>query len=407
MKPRNRPTEALAGVQLPPRKLPFGWRMVKFGEMAESIGERVDDPSQAGVDRYVGLEHLDPESLKIARWGKPTDVEATKLRFYPGDIVFGKRRFYQRKLAVADFEGICSAHALVLRAKEDVVHKDFLPFFMLSDQFFDRAMMISVGGLSPTINWSTLAKQEFAIPPKPEQRRIAEILWAADAAVVCCLKLAEEGAKTDQAVFERWLQSGDKWPSVALDDACTIHQGQVDPTCEPYRSMIHIAPDDIEGQTGRILERRSAAEDAVSSGNYAFREDAILYSKIRPNLMKVVLTGFAGVCSADVYPVYPKPNILPEVLLRILLSRRFTEYAIARSVRSAIPKINRKALLSYRFQLSPLPQQRRYLETQASTAAPAAAAGHHASNTRTLIRAILGELLDGAPRKSTHVHRSE
>ena len=157
-----------------------GWRVIRFGEMADSIGDRVDHPAEAGVEYYVGLEHLDPESLKIRRWGQPTDVEATKLRFKPGDIIFGRRRAYQRKLAVAEFEGICSAHALVLRAREEVVLPEFLPFFMQSDIFFERAISISVGSLSPTINWKTLAQQEFALPPRDEQRRIAEILWAAD-----------------------------------------------------------------------------------------------------------------------------------------------------------------------------------------------------------------------------------
>jgi hypothetical protein len=89
--------------------------------MAENITDRVDNPSEAGVERYVRLEHLDPESLKIRRWGSPEDVGASKLRFKPGDIIFGKRRAYQRKLAVAEFEGICSAHAMVLRAREETV----------------------------------------------------------------------------------------------------------------------------------------------------------------------------------------------------------------------------------------------------------------------------------------------
>lgn len=157
-----------------------GWREVRFDEMAQLVNERVDNPAEAGVERYVGLEHLDPESLRIRRWGAPTDVEAQKLRFQPGDIIFGKRRAYQRKVAVADFEGICSAHAMVLRAREENVVKEFLPFFMQSDTFFDRALAISVGSLSPTINWKALAAQKFVVPPKDEQRRIAEILWAAD-----------------------------------------------------------------------------------------------------------------------------------------------------------------------------------------------------------------------------------
>jgi len=152
------------------------WKRVKFGEITQSVNDRVADPKSAGVDRYVGLEHLDTESLTIRRWGTPDDVESTKLRFKPGDIIFGKRRAYQRKLAVADFEGICSAHAMVLRAKPDAVVPEFLPFFMQSDLFMERAIAISVGSLSPTINWKTLAAEEFALPPLDEQRRLVIVL---------------------------------------------------------------------------------------------------------------------------------------------------------------------------------------------------------------------------------------
>ncbi len=155
-----------------------GWTRVRFDQIATQINDRVDNPAEAGVERYVGLEHLDPDSLRIRRWGEPTDVESTKLRFQPGDIIFGKRRVYQRKVAVADFEGICSAHAMVLRAKTGAVLPDFLPFFMQSDLFMERALSISVGSLSPTINWKALAAEEFLLPPIREQARLVEALSA-------------------------------------------------------------------------------------------------------------------------------------------------------------------------------------------------------------------------------------
>ena len=135
-------------------KLPLfdrtGWRTLPFGEFAQSINERVE-PSEAAEDIYVGLEHLDPQSLHIRRWGKGSDVIGTKLRFRNGDIIFGRRRAYQRKLTVAEFDGICSAHAMVVRAKPEVVLPEFLPFLMMSDHFMNRAVEISVGSLSPTI----------------------------------------------------------------------------------------------------------------------------------------------------------------------------------------------------------------------------------------------------------------
>ena len=153
--------------------------LYRFDQIAELITSRVS-PGDTLLDRYVGLEHLDPESLNLRRWGSPSDVIGEKLHFWRGDIIYGKRRAYQRKLAVAEFEGICSAHAMVLRARPDVCLPELLPFFMQSEIFNQRAVEISVGSLSPTINWSALARQEFPLPPVDEQRRIADLLWAAD-----------------------------------------------------------------------------------------------------------------------------------------------------------------------------------------------------------------------------------
>lgn len=152
---------------------------MKFGDFAENIAERVD-PAEAQTDIYVGLEHLDPESLHLRQWGHPSDVTGQKLVFKKGDVIFGRRRAYQRKLAVVEFDGICSAHAMVVRAKPKMILPEFLPFFLQSDMFMERAIEISVGSLSPTINWKTLRIQEFPLPPIEEQKRMAEILWAAD-----------------------------------------------------------------------------------------------------------------------------------------------------------------------------------------------------------------------------------
>lgn len=159
-----------------------GWKMLKFGDIAQNIAVRID-PAEATTEVYVGLEHLDPETLHLRQWGHPSDVTGQKLVFKKGDVIFGRRRAYQRKLAVAEFDGICSAHAMVVRAKTEMILPEFLPFFLQSDMFMERAIEISVGSLSPTINWKTLRIQEFSLPPIKEQKRIAEILWAADEAV--------------------------------------------------------------------------------------------------------------------------------------------------------------------------------------------------------------------------------
>lgn len=180
--------DRLASLRVNPdwAKLPLfdrkGWRTMKFGDFAESINERVE-PADAADEPYVGLDDLDSSDLHIRRWGKGSDVIGTKLRFRKGDIIFGRRRAYQRKLALAEFDGICSAHAMVVRAKPDVVLPEFLPFLMMSDRFMKRAVEISVGSLSPTINWTTLKLEQFDLPPLEQQVRIVQILAQHDDAL--------------------------------------------------------------------------------------------------------------------------------------------------------------------------------------------------------------------------------
>lgn len=136
-------------------------------------------PIDADKEHYIGLEHLDSDCLIVSRWGAEVTPIGEKLLMQKGDILFGKRRAYQRKVGIAPFDGIFSAHGMVLRPIENVVTKEFFPFFIASDQFMERAVRISVGGLSPTINWKDLKEQEFELPSLEEQRVLAEKLWAA------------------------------------------------------------------------------------------------------------------------------------------------------------------------------------------------------------------------------------
>ena len=176
------------------------WQKLPFGEIAQSIGERVD-PTKTDLETYVGLEHIDPESIHIKRFGKREDVSGTKLRCYPGDVIFGRRRAYQRKAAICEFDGFCSAHSLVLRAIPEVIDPKLFPFFLHSDQFMHRAVDISVGGLSPTINWTKLKKEEFLLPPKDQQAKLAELLWASDEMLQLKHDLGKQLHDSAQALF--------------------------------------------------------------------------------------------------------------------------------------------------------------------------------------------------------------
>ena len=212
------------------------WKKYRFDEMVQNVSERVE-PSQTDLDMYVGLEHIDPDTLHLSRHGHPSDVEGTKLRFYKGDIIFGRRRAYQRKTALATTDGICSAHAMVVRAKEAVVDPMFLPFLFHSKNFIDMAITISVGGLSPTINWKDIAKQEFLLPPKAEQKRLAELLWAADEVVE---KEKREMERIESFIRAQLIQIGNhKGDSqLTINNVCDILDNKRKPLSSRERDAI-------------------------------------------------------------------------------------------------------------------------------------------------------------------------
>ena len=149
----------------------------KFDEIALNSTEK-KKPVDEDKYTYLGLEHLDSDSIYVTRYGADVAPKGDKLIMKKGDVLFGKRRAYQKKVAIAPFDGIFSAHGMVLRPKEDVIDKDFFPMFIKSDYFLDAAIKISVGSLSPTINWRDLKELKFELPSLEEQRDLAEVLWA-------------------------------------------------------------------------------------------------------------------------------------------------------------------------------------------------------------------------------------
>ena len=149
----------------------------KFDEIAFNSTEK-KKPVDEDKYTYLGLEHLDSDSIYVTRYGADVAPKGDKLIMKKGDVLFGKRRAYQKKVAIAPFDGIFSAHGMVLRPKEDVIDKDFFPMFIKSDYFLDAAIKISVGSLSPTINWRDLKELKFELPSLEEQRKLAEVLWA-------------------------------------------------------------------------------------------------------------------------------------------------------------------------------------------------------------------------------------
>ncbi|WP_342130578.1 restriction endonuclease subunit S [Hydrogenophaga sp. OTU3427] len=157
-----------------------GWRRVRFGDVVRLSKARSQDPLADGIERYVGLEHLEPGDLRIRSWGSVAAGVTFTSVFQPGQVLFGKRRAYQRKVAVADFSGVCSGDIYVLETKDaQVLLPELLPFICQTDAFFDHAVGTSAGSLSPRTNWTSLADFEFVLPPIDEQQSAIALLSAA------------------------------------------------------------------------------------------------------------------------------------------------------------------------------------------------------------------------------------
>lgn len=156
------------------------WTKVAFGDVVQLSRERSGDPEADGHERFVGLEHIEPGDLRLRRWGNVADGVTFTSVFRPGQVLFGKRRAYQRKVALADFSGVCSGDIYVLETKGNAMLPELLPFICQTEAFFAHAVGTSAGSLSPRTNWESLASFEFALPPIDEQRRLSVLLAAVD-----------------------------------------------------------------------------------------------------------------------------------------------------------------------------------------------------------------------------------
>ena len=153
--------------------------ITRFGDVVRLSTSRIPDPLAARIERFVGLEHITPENLHIRSWGLVAGGTTFTNYFKPGQVLFGKRRAYQRKVAVADFEGVCSSDIYIFEPKDTtLILPELLPFICQTESFYEHAVGTSAGSLSPRTNWLQLARYEFPLPPLDEQRRIAELLWA-------------------------------------------------------------------------------------------------------------------------------------------------------------------------------------------------------------------------------------
>lgn len=212
------------------------------------------------------------------------------------------------------------------------------------------------GTAIPYVRLANLTEFEIPFAPLEEQQKIVDkiesLFSKLDEAKELIQKSLDEFEDRRAAVLydafhgdltKNWRKRIGKVKDYKLKKFCdvaTIQSNLVNPL--EYPDMPHIAPDNIEKYTGRLLDYHTISEDKVISGKHRFYAGQILYSKIRPNLSKVIIAEFDGLCSADMYPIKAKENT--KYLFYFMLSNEFLEQATTAGSRSVLPKINQKEL---------------------------------------------------------------
>lgn len=151
------------------------WKIIKLGDVVYEPKETLKDPVKDGIQHVVGLEHIDSEDIHLRRSASIDESTTFTKKFRKGDVLFGRRRAYLKKAAIAEFDGICSGDITVMRAKDGLL-TELLPFIINNDRFFDYAITHSAGGLSPRVKFNDLAKYQFSLPPIDEQRDFLKLV---------------------------------------------------------------------------------------------------------------------------------------------------------------------------------------------------------------------------------------
>lgn len=201
------------------------WKKVKFGEVVVEPKETCKDIVLEGIEHLVGLEHIDSGDIHLRKSASTEESTTFTKKFRKGDVLFGRRRAYLKKAAKAEFDGICSGDITVFRAKKEKLLPELLPFLVNNDKFFDYAVKHSAGGLSPRVKFKDLANFEFLLPPKEEQAKLAELLWAMDDVIEKEKEVLESVNIIQRSFFKKFSVPAKNWTKHQIKDLMRFHYG--------------------------------------------------------------------------------------------------------------------------------------------------------------------------------------
>lgn len=204
------------------------WTPTKFGDVAIQQKGKVDRDN-TDLTRYVQGGHMNSEDLHLRSWGELQDEylgPAFIRRFDEGDILYGSRRTYLRKVVIAPFSGITSNTTFVIRANEKNIDKRLLPFIMMSEDFTENSVRNSKGSVNPYINWKDISKYEFLLPPKDQQAQLAKLLWAMDEVIEKEKEVLSKMKRDDLSQLKHYFYDDKTSDRLKLKNIVSIKKGR-------------------------------------------------------------------------------------------------------------------------------------------------------------------------------------
>lgn len=333
----------------------------KFSDLAYNITDK-KMPEPGDERTYIGLEHLDSGSLAVTRWGGEIELKGQKLVMKKGDVLFGRRNTYLRRAAIAPHDGIFSAHGMIFRPKTEVIDPDYFPFFIASDYFMNAAIRISVGSLSPTVNWKTLKELEFDIPTLEQQRESAKILKAANE-----LKESYQALllKTDDLVKSQFIEMfyGKGYPVKKIGDVIEKTISRVAKVFEKTDEIQYLDISSIDNSSKTVTGLTPyVLKDAPSRAQYVLKQGDIMYSTVRPNLQNIAINPYSddNVVGSTGFCVLRCTGVTTGYMWGVINSVPFTEAMTNQASGANYPAVTDKVVHAYEIPVPPVEEQTAY-----------------------------------------------
>lgn len=333
------------------------WKTIPMSEVFTEISEK-NHPEMPvlSVQQGVGTVLRDSSDRNIL-------YDKANLKNYKAmkkdDYIIHLRSF-EGGLECSNYDGISSPAYRILRPQ--AILSDAYRDYFRSYEFIHNKLAVSVVGIrdGKNIDMDTFWEIPMEIPCLEEQQKIADFLSSVNVIIAASEEEVANLETQKKAVMKKIFSQEvrfkradgsdfPEWEKVRFWDAVSLNSSLVDPKEEPYCHMLHVGAANIEKSTGILLPCMTASEEGITSGKYLFDETCVVYSKIRPELSKATIPGFTGLCSADAYPLKPRADILPRIILMQILSDKFVKFATSTSARTKMPKINQEELGEYVF----------------------------------------------------------